>query len=1702
MRKIRKRVFAVVLAAALLFTMPGMTSYAEEDAQMKDISESITGRADADSAEEAETDARETMEEESGGAPKEDTEYDNAEEVRAQLDDEFTFTVEPCPHTGLEYNPREGGGHSGTCATCGTEVTAECAYPAEFQTTPNGHVYTCTVCGGTKTEAHTIALTAAADKNTDTVTLSKGCKNCGYENELGKAIFTFPEAMYGKTDKAVTWRTDIPAEYIMFLQADDAGEWQIDAVLSIPLESLFGSTEMTAKDHNLSVRFIHDTTFNTSDTCVLTFTVAEAPLTEDMVTLDKTKVTYNGTAQQPGVTVRHGQTTLKEGKDYDVGYSRGGAASTDFTSAGTVTITITGKGNYKGEVVKTFAIEQAAPEIGTVTAETIQDTLDVSQAVLSRTNQTVAGTLTLTDRTLKYGTNTYTWKFTPDDTVNYAPVTGTVQITVKDTIAPAAEYRIGADEWKKFINTASLGLFCKDYKTVAIRGTDNTDMVTGSGIALTQYYISDKQITDTGSIEWSTYTKPVSLNAQGTYFIYVKVTDRAGNTAVLNSEGIVIYAESAVSPAAFDYIYKENRDCTLQLAMNGNTYKGLTDQQGNAISTDNYTIDGNGTIILKAAYLDTLDKGRYTYQVSVNPQGIETAQMTLACAFTVNVKAKELTVTGAAAADRAYDGSNAVEITAVTLNGVMANEDVAVDLSGVQGTLSSVNAGTYSSVTLPELTLTGADKDNYTLIQPAGAVAASVTVTRLNAEITVGTDTYNKIFGDAAFTMDVTDNNTEADVQYEVTKGTDVVSVSNGTVTIQNAGAAAIKVSLPASANYTAAADKYIDIAVEKKGGYTVAALNRSYYYLDGGAGSIDLAALLPEDCGNAAYGTPEASGAVTYSAAPAVSDGKLSYTLDRGEVDAGGTITVTVATRNYEDITITVNVKLTDEIPVSLKAGTEVTLKNHVLIYGEPLSKLVFNEAEFVGSDEKTVKGVLAWKEAAATPNAGTTSAVWIFTPAEDKYASLEGTAAITVNKAEPTVSAAPAVEGRIYNPSITLKGDDLSDVTVTGVDGKKLEGGWSWQGADIVPTVDNSGYVAVFTPADTTNYKTAVRTIAVTVTKAAPYILVPPAAAGITYGETLNDSSLSGGTVLYGDGEGQAGSGIGSAAAVAGTFTWKEPSAKPAAADSGVTEYTILFMPFDTANYHSVEAKVKLTVNKAQNAPNMPGGTMEVPNSLKKVGDVPLPEGWEWQESDKDTPLEAGKPVSAAAVYTGEDKGNYEKETVTVTITRASCDHEEGDVLYTGAGEKAPTCTEDGLGHRECVKCGFVMESGIAVKALGHTGGKATCSRRAVCTRCSQPYGDTDSSKHGRTEVRGFVEATCTTGGRTGDTYCMDCGAKTKTGSATPALGHDYTSRVTKEPTTESEGVRTYTCTRCGYSYTRPIAKLPGSGAAKSGSSQPGAAEPASIPGTGNTAGTEIGTEPGSSVAQDAGTDAGIPFIKGEDGKIGWDAIRAEEEQAEEGSVINVDMNGTTVVPGDIFDSIRGRDITVTFDMGNGIIWSVDGKSVAADKAGDIDFSVKTGVSAVPADIVNNVAGEGCSIQLSLAYEGEFGFTAVLSINLGKENAGYTASLYYYNESTGELEFICADEAEEDGTASLAFTHASDYVIAIAEDGEESGAATEPIQPEETDKEAENGTAETEKPQSGQPWIPWWFAALVILVIAVGTGVFFAARKKRDDE
>ena len=76
------------------------------------------------------------------------------------------------------------------------------------------------------------------------------------------------------------------------------------------------------------------------------------------VELDSVEELYDGREKQPTVYFRRQGQQLKllQGEDYEVRFLRDGAETDDLTSAGTIDVEITGKGNYVGTVTQTFEI--------------------------------------------------------------------------------------------------------------------------------------------------------------------------------------------------------------------------------------------------------------------------------------------------------------------------------------------------------------------------------------------------------------------------------------------------------------------------------------------------------------------------------------------------------------------------------------------------------------------------------------------------------------------------------------------------------------------------------------------------------------------------------------------------------------------------------------------------------------------------------------------------------------------------------------------------------------------------------------------------------------------------------------------------------------------------------------------------------------------------------------------------------------------------------------------------------------------------------------------------------------------------------------------------------------------------------------------------------------------------------------------------
>lgn len=153
------------------------------------------------------------------------------------------------------------------------------------------------------------------------------------------------------------------------------------------------------------------------------------------------------------------------------------------------------------------------------------------------------------------------------------------------------------------------------------------------------------------------------------------------------------------------------------------------------------------------------------------------------------------------------------------------------------------------------------------------------------------------------------------------------------------------------------------------------------------------------------------------------------------------------------------------------------------------------------------------------------------------------------------------------------------------------------------------------------------------------------------------------------------------------------------------------------------------------------------------------------------------------------------------------------------------------------------------------------------------------------------------------------------------------------------------------------------------------------------------------------------------------------------EDGTTITVITPDTTVIPAEVFNAMSGRDITVNFQLNDRVTWIVNGSSVKDKITTPIDLGVTIGSSSIPADKIKALAGDNKTLELSLAHDGAFGFDAKLVLNVGKEYSGKYANLYYYNESTGNLEYSQACKVDADGMVTFTFSHASEYVIVFSD-------------------------------------------------------------------
>ena len=194
-----------------------------------------------------------------------------------------------------------------------------------------------------------------------------------------------------------------------------------------------------------------------------------------------------------------------------------------------------------------------------------------------------------------------------------APVTVTADITVKalwkDSEKPTGEIKISENSWKAFLNNITFGLFFKDTQTVTITAADN------SGETVTvEYLLSDKELTkaELDGMTFTAYTAPFGIDPDNEYIIYVRLTDTAGNTDCICSDGIVLDGTSPVITGIED----GKTYCEAQTVTITEKYVDTVTVNGTEV-----TLDENGSFVLSPAdggqKIVVTDKAGNTAEMSV-----------------------------------------------------------------------------------------------------------------------------------------------------------------------------------------------------------------------------------------------------------------------------------------------------------------------------------------------------------------------------------------------------------------------------------------------------------------------------------------------------------------------------------------------------------------------------------------------------------------------------------------------------------------------------------------------------------------------------------------------------------------------------------------------------------------------------------------------------------------------------------------------------------------------------------------------------------------------------------------------------------------------------------------------------------------------------------------------------------------------------
>jgi hypothetical protein len=686
-----------------------------------------------------------------------------------------------------------------------------------------------------------------------------------------------------------------------------------------------------------------------------------------------------------------------------------------------------------------------------------------------------------------------------------------------------------------------------------------------------------------------------------TYYYVVSAINPAGESGdspqVAGTPGLVPSATDLVSspPAGGAYGTAVTFTATVTVSSGPAT--------GSVTFKDGATVLGTGTLSGGVASFTTGSLAVAGHSITATYSGDGNFAASISAASAYEVTPLALAITGVSAADKTYDGNATATLTGGAISGGVVGGETVTIVPG-SGTFASPNPGTWA-VTATAYSLGGADAANYVLAGQPTIPDAAITPRPLQL---TGTRIYDATATAAAGILSISNNIDGGNLI--LTGSAPLVSKDAGTQDFLTGFANPVRVqSANGSTGASASASFAVELATAAQAGNTLVAVIATRGTSANRVSSISGGGVT---WSRVAQATNTGGSTTEIWHGPNVSSGTTGITINQASlrsaavvIEYGGILTAS-ALDQVANATGSSTAAVTGTTPVTTRAqelwiggigiadgrrtlnapyGNDFTVvaspqsgaaNSDAMIYA--LEKIVSTTGAAASSG--TVSASDAWSGAIATFKAASTSTLALSGPAAANYTldGLSGSVTITPKTLETSGLSAnsrtydgtsiaplsgtatllpagaagegPAGDGRPFT------GDALA---LTGVP----QGAFADPNAGVAKTVTVSGLT--LTGAGSGNYTLAQPTeLTADITPALTTITTPPTATAINFGQTLADSTLSGG--------------VGS---VPGTFAFTAPATQPG---TGTASHSVTFTPTDTTNYLSASTSVNVTVNSAR--------------------------------------------------------------------------------------------------------------------------------------------------------------------------------------------------------------------------------------------------------------------------------------------------------------------------------------------------------------------------------------------------------------------------------------------------------------------------------------------------------------------------------------